>query len=91
LGRLDEARGSIKRLRAVVPVLVPDALALNLSYTRGWRTAASSGCGPGNQIAPSSMSRTRCVLARARVSYLRTPEQRELYLSGLRLAMGEPA
>jgi hypothetical protein len=29
LGRLDEARGIIKRLRAVVPVLVPD-----LSYLR---------------------------------------------------------
>jgi hypothetical protein len=40
LGRLDEAGGIIRRLRAIVPVLVPD------------------------------------------LSYLRNPEQRELYLSG---------
>ena len=49
LGRPDEVRGIIKRLRAIVPVLVPD------------------------------------------VSFLRNPKQRELYLSGVRLAMGDPA
>src|ERR1700730_12926814 len=49
LGPPDEVRGIIKRLRAIVPVLVPD------------------------------------------VSFLRNPKQRELYLSGVRLAMGDPA
>ena len=47
MGRLDEAREIVARLRAITPVVVPDA------------------------------------------SYLRNAGQRELYLSGLRLAMGE--
>jgi adenylate cyclase len=47
LGRLDDAREVVARLRAVTPVVIPDA------------------------------------------SYLRNPEHRELYLSGLRLAAGE--
>jgi len=49
MGRLDEARSIIERLRAITPVVIPDA------------------------------------------SYLRNPEHRELYLSGLRLAVGEAA
>jgi adenylate cyclase len=47
MGRLDEAREVVKRLRAITPVVIPD------------------------------------------VSYLRSPEHRELYVSGLRLAAGE--
>jgi adenylate cyclase len=47
MGRLDDAREVVKRLRALTPVVIPD------------------------------------------VSYLRSPEHRELYLSGLRLAAGE--
>ena len=47
MGRLDEARETIKRLQAVTPVVVPDA------------------------------------------THWRNPEQRELFLSGLRLAAGE--
>ena len=47
MGRLDEAREVVARLRAVIPVVIPDAR----SY--------------------------------------RNPEHRELFLSGLRLAMGE--
>ena len=47
MGRLDDARGIVERLRAVTSVVIPDA------------------------------------------SFLRNPEQRELYLSGLRLAAGE--
>jgi len=47
MGRLDDAREIIARLRAIAPVVIPDA------------------------------------------SYLRNPEQRELFLSGLRLAAGE--
>ena len=47
MGRLDDARGVITRLRAITPVVIPDA------------------------------------------SYLRNPEHRELYLSGLHLAAGE--
>jgi len=47
MGRLDEAREIVKRLRAITLVVMPDA------------------------------------------SFLRRPEDRELYLSGLRLAMGE--
>jgi tetratricopeptide (TPR) repeat protein len=47
MGRLDDAREIVKRLRAITPVVMPDA------------------------------------------SYLRNPEHRELFLSGLRLAMGE--
>src|SRR5438105_241885 len=47
MGRLDEARSIVERLRAITPVVMPDA------------------------------------------SYLRNPEHRELYLSGLRLAAGE--
>jgi hypothetical protein len=47
MGRLDEAREIVGRLRAITSVVIPDA------------------------------------------SYLRNPEHRELYLSGLRLAMGE--
>ena len=47
LGRLDEAREIIGRLRAITPIVIPDA------------------------------------------SYFRNPEQRELFLSGLRLAAGE--
>ena len=47
LGRLDEAREIVQRLRAITPVVIPD------------------------------------------VSYLRNPEHRELFLSGLRLAAGE--
>ena len=49
IGRLDEARSIVERLRAITPVVIPDA------------------------------------------SYLRNPEHRELYLSGLRLAAGEAA
>jgi tetratricopeptide (TPR) repeat protein len=47
MGRLDEARQLVERLRAITPVVIPDA------------------------------------------SYLRNPEHRELFLSGLRLAIGE--
>jgi adenylate cyclase len=47
MDRLDEAREIVTRLRAITPVVIPDA------------------------------------------SFLRNPEHRELYLSGLRLAMGE--
>jgi adenylate cyclase len=47
MGRMDEARDFIRRLRDITPVVLPDA------------------------------------------SHWRNPEQRELYLSGLRLAMGE--
>jgi TolB-like protein len=47
MGRLDDAREVVQRLRAITPVVVPDA------------------------------------------SYLRNPEHRELFLSGLRLAAGE--
>jgi adenylate cyclase len=47
MGRLDEARQLVERLRAITPVVIPDA------------------------------------------SYLRNPEHRELFLSGLRLAAGE--
>jgi hypothetical protein len=47
MGRLDDARDAVTRLRAVTPVVMPDA------------------------------------------SYLRNPEHRELFLSGLRLAAGE--
>jgi TolB-like protein len=47
MGRLDEARETIERLKAVTPVVVPDAM------------------------------------------HWRTPEHRELFLSGLRLAAGE--
>jgi TolB-like protein len=47
MGRLDDAREIVTRLRAITPVAIPDA------------------------------------------SYLRNPEHRELFLSGLRLAMGE--
>jgi tetratricopeptide (TPR) repeat protein len=47
MGRLDDARETIARLRAITPVVIPD------------------------------------------FSFLRNPEQRELFLSGLRLAMGE--
>jgi TolB-like protein len=49
MGRLDEGRAMIARLRAITPILIPD------------------------------------------VSTLETPEVRELFLSGLRLAMGETA
>src|SRR5436190_12315522 len=49
IGRLDEARSIVERLRAITPVVIPDA------------------------------------------SYLRNPHHRELYLSGLRLAVGEAA
>jgi TolB-like protein/class 3 adenylate cyclase len=48
MGRLDDARAIIEQLRALTPVLIPDA------------------------------------------SYLRNPEHRELWLSGLRLAIGDP-
>jgi TolB-like protein/class 3 adenylate cyclase len=48
MGQLDEAREAVKRLRAITPVVMPDA------------------------------------------SFFRNAEQRELYLSGLRLAAGEP-
>jgi pentatricopeptide repeat protein len=47
MGRLDEARDVVERLRAITPLVVPNA------------------------------------------NYLRNPEQRELFLSGLRLAAGE--
>jgi adenylate cyclase len=47
MGRLEDAREIIRRLRAITPVVLPDA------------------------------------------SYLRNPDQRELFLSGLRLAIGE--
>ena len=47
MGRLDDAREVVARLRAITPVVIPD------------------------------------------VSYLRNPEHRELFLSGLRLAAGE--
>jgi adenylate cyclase len=47
MGRLDDARGVITRLRAITPVVIPDA------------------------------------------SYVRNPEHRELFLSGLRLATDE--
>ena len=47
MGRLKDAREIVARLRAITPVMTPDA------------------------------------------SQLRNPEHRELYLSGLRLAMGE--
>jgi adenylate cyclase len=47
MGRLDEARAIVARVRAITAVVIPDA------------------------------------------SYLRNPEHRELYLSGLRLAAGE--
>jgi hypothetical protein len=49
MGRLDEARAIVARLRAITPQVVPSALEF------------------------------------------RNPEGRELYLSGLRLAAGEPA
>jgi len=49
MGRLDEAREMVKRLRVITSVVIPDA------------------------------------------SFLRNPEHRELFLSGLRLAMGEEA
>jgi adenylate cyclase len=49
MGRLDDAREIVGRLRAITPVVIPDA------------------------------------------SFLRNPEHRELLLSGLRLAAGEPA
>ena len=48
LGRLDEARETVRQLRAITPLIVPDAL------------------------------------------HWRNPEHRELFLSGLRLAAGEP-
>jgi adenylate cyclase len=48
MGRLDDARETVTRLRAITSVVISDA------------------------------------------SYLRNPEQRELFLSGLRLAAGEP-
>jgi tetratricopeptide (TPR) repeat protein len=48
MGRLDDARDIIKRLRTITPVVIPDA------------------------------------------SFLRDAEHRELFLSGLRLAVGEP-
>jgi hypothetical protein len=47
MGRLDEARAIVERVRAISPLVVPDA------------------------------------------SFLRNPEHRELFLSGLRLAAGE--
>jgi hypothetical protein len=47
MGRLDEAQAIVERLRAISPVVVPDA------------------------------------------SFLRNPEYRELFLSGLRLAANE--
>ena len=47
MGRLDDARQIVERLRAIISVVIPD------------------------------------------VSFLRNAEQRELYLSGLRLAIGE--
>jgi hypothetical protein len=50
MGRLDEARDVVKRLRAITPAVIP----------------------------PDIM-------------YLRKPQHRELYLSGLRLAAGEAA
>ena len=49
MGRLDDARAIFTRMRAITPVVIPDA------------------------------------------SYLRNPEHRELFLSGLRLTMGETA
>jgi hypothetical protein len=49
MGRLDAAREIIERLRAITPLVVPNA------------------------------------------SFLRNPEHRELFLSGLRLAAGEEA
>jgi hypothetical protein len=49
MGRLDDAREIVGRLRAITPLVVPNA------------------------------------------SFLRNPEHRELFLSGLRLAMGEAA
>ena len=49
MGRLVDAREIVERLRAITPVVIPDA------------------------------------------SYLRNPEHRELFLSGLGLAMGEAA
>jgi len=49
MGRFDDAREIVTRLRAITPVVIPDA------------------------------------------SFLRNPEHRELFLSGLRLAMGETA
>jgi hypothetical protein len=49
MGRLDDAREVVGRLRAITPLVVPNA------------------------------------------SFLRHPEHRELFLSGLRLAMGEAA
>jgi adenylate cyclase len=48
MGRLDDAREIVERLRTLTPAVIPDA------------------------------------------SYLRNPEHRELFLSGLRLAVGEP-
>jgi tetratricopeptide (TPR) repeat protein len=48
MGRLEEARNIVKRLRAITPVVVPS------------------------------------------LAHLRNPEDRELFLSGLRLAAGEP-
>jgi hypothetical protein len=47
MGRLDDAREIVARLRAITSIVIPDA------------------------------------------SYLRNPEHRELFLSGLRLAAGE--
>ena len=47
MGRLDEARAIVARLRSIVSVVIPDA------------------------------------------GFLRNPEHRELFLSGLRLAMGK--
>jgi len=47
MGRLDDARQIVERLRGITPVVIPDA------------------------------------------GFLRNPEHRDLFLSGLRLAMGE--
>jgi hypothetical protein len=49
MGRLDDAREIVERLRAITSLVIPDA------------------------------------------SYLRNPEHRELFMSGLRLAAGEAA
>jgi hypothetical protein len=48
MGRLNDAQAIVERLRAITPVVIPDA------------------------------------------AFLRRPEHRELFVSGLRLAMGEP-
>ncbi len=46
--------------------LIDRALALNPSFARGWQWSGwLSGCGPGNPISRSSISRPRCASTHA--------------------------